>query len=110
MRTQLILTTAAFGLAGALGASAQVYSVNAVGYINVTVPAKSYSLAANQLNAGGNTIAEVLPSVPDGTTVFKYTQAAGFGANVRDFGEWQTPTAPSSRVKVSSCRTMVGLR
>jgi len=93
MRTQLILTTAAFGLAGALGASAQVYSVNAVGYINVTVPAKSYSLAANQLNAGGNTIAEVIPSVADGTTVFKYSQAGGFAANVRDFGEWQVPTA-----------------
>lgn len=88
MRTQLILTTAAFGLAGALGASAQVYSVNAVGYINVTVPAKSYALVANQLNAGGNTAKEVIPSVPDGTTIFKYAQGAGFSANTFDFGEW----------------------
>jgi hypothetical protein len=88
MRTQLILTTAALGLAGSLGASAQVYSVNAVGYINITVPAKSYALVANQLNAGGNTIKEVIPSVPDGTTVFKYAQGSGFSANQADFGAW----------------------
>jgi hypothetical protein len=88
MRTQLILTTAALGLAGSLGASAQVYSVNAVGYINITVPAKSYALVANQLNVGGNTIKEVIPSVPDGTTVFKYAQGSGFSANQADFGAW----------------------
>ncbi len=93
MRTQLILTTAAFGLAGALGASAQVYSVNAVGYINVTVPAKSYALVANQLNAGGNTAKDVIPSVPDGTTIFKYAQGSGFGANTFDFGAWSNEGA-----------------
>lgn len=95
MRTQLILTTAAFGLAGALGASAQVYSVNAVGYINTTVPAKSYALVANQLNAGGNTIKDVIPSAPDGTTVFKYTQAGGFSAVTYDGldNAWSNPAA-----------------
>jgi hypothetical protein len=93
MRTQLILTTAAFSVAGILGVSAQVYSVNAVGYINVTVPAKSYVLAANQLNTGGNTLKEVLPAVPDGTIVFKYTQGAGFSANGFEFGEWANPNA-----------------
>jgi hypothetical protein len=91
MRTQLILTTAAF-VAGSLAASAQVYSVNAVGYINITVPAKSYALVANQLNVGGNTLLEVLPTAPDGTVVFKYTQAGGFSANGVEFGEWGTPT------------------
>lgn len=88
MRTQLILTTAVLGVAGSLGASAQVYSVNAVGYINITVPAKGYALAANQLNAGGNTINEVIPTAPDGTVVFRYAGASGFVSNVRDFGEW----------------------
>lgn len=88
MRTQLILTTAALGVASSLGAFAQVYSVNAVGYINVSVPARSFVLMANQLNAGGNTVAEVLPAVPEGTIVFKYSQAGGFGANSFEFGEW----------------------
>lgn len=90
MRTQLILTTAAF-VAGSLAASAQVYSVNAVGYINITVPAKSFALVANQLNVGGNTVAEVLPGAPDGTVLFKYSQGSGFAANGVEFGEWGTP-------------------
>lgn len=93
MRTQLILTTAAVGMAGSLGAFAQVYSVNAVGYINISVPAKGYALVANQLNSGGNTIKEVLPAPAEGTVVFKYTQAGGFSSNGFEFGEWGTPTA-----------------
>lgn len=93
MRTQLILTTAAIGMAGSLGAFAQVYSVNAVGYINLTIPAKGYLLAANQLNSGGNTLKEVLPSVADGTIVFKYSQAGGFAAVGFEFGEWANPAA-----------------
>jgi len=91
MRTQLILTTAAIGMAGSLGAFAQVYSVNAVGYINVTVPAKGYSLIANQLNAGGNTIKEVLPTAPEGTVVFTYSQAGAFASTLVEFGEWSNP-------------------
>jgi len=91
MRTQLILTTAAIGVASSLGALGQVYSVNAVGYINITVPSKSYVLAANQLNAGGNTLKEVLPNVPEGTVVFKYAQAGGFAAIGFEFGEWGAP-------------------
>jgi hypothetical protein len=91
MRTQLILTTAAIGVASSLGAIGQVYSVNAVGYINITVPAKSYVLAANQLNSGGNKVSEVLPTAPDGTVLFKYRQATGFSANGVEFGEWTDP-------------------
>lgn len=91
MRTKLILTTAVVGVAGSLGAAAQVYSVNAVGYINVTVPARGYALVANQLNAGGNTVQEVLGTQPDGTILFKYSQAGGFAANGAEFGEWENP-------------------
>lgn len=92
MRTQLILTTAAFGLASAIGAQAQaVYSVNAVGYINLTIPAKKYILTANQLKAGGNTAAEVIPNAKDGTIIFRYAGAAGFVANGYEFGAWTVP-------------------
>jgi hypothetical protein len=70
---------------------AQVYSVNAVGYINVTVNPNALSIVANQLNTGGNTLAEVIPNAPDGTIVYLYSQAAGFTPAVRDFGEWGTP-------------------
>lgn len=78
MRTQLILTTAAVGLASSLGAIAQVYSVNAVGYINVSVPAKKYVLVANQLKAASNAIKDVIPTALAGTTVFTYANGAGF--------------------------------
>jgi hypothetical protein len=91
MRTKLILTTAAIGVAGSLGAFAQVYSVNAVGYINVTVPANSFALIANQLNTGGNKVTEVLPTVAEGTIVFKYSAGAGFTPNGFEFGEWANP-------------------
>lgn len=89
MRTQLILTTAVLGVAGSLGASAQVYSVNAVGYINVSVPAGKLNLVANQLNAGGNKISEVLAPAGDVTV---YTYAAGaFTLNAYSLGEWANP-------------------
>jgi hypothetical protein len=91
MRTKLVLTTAALGVAGSLGAVAQVYSVNAVGYINVTVPANQFVIAANQLNTGGNTIAQVIPTTVEGTTIYKYG-AAGFEVpNAFEFGEWGNP-------------------
>jgi hypothetical protein len=98
MRTKLILTTAALGVAS-LGAFAQVYSVNAVGYINVTVPANGLRLVANQLNTGEgaslNRVTEVFPNAPDGLIVYKYVPGAGFSINsVSDFGdgpEWDNP-------------------
>lgn len=92
---KLILTTAVFGVAS-LGALAQVYSVNAVGYINVTVPASGYALVANQLNAGtaaSNKITEVLPGVPEDTIVFTYSTTGGFSANQLSFGAWGDPNA-----------------
>lgn len=73
MRTKTLILTAALGAFGAASAMAQVYSVNAVGYINVSVPA-GFSMIANQLNASpDNTLATLMPSPPDGTTVYKYT-------------------------------------
>jgi hypothetical protein len=89
MRTKLILTTAVLGVAGSLGASAQVYSVNAVGYINITVPAGKLALVANQLNAGqNNTIADVIPTASEGTIVFRYAAGSGFVGNGYEFGAW----------------------
>jgi hypothetical protein len=94
MRTKLILTTAALGVAGSLGAVAQVYSVNAVGYINKTVAAGKLALIVNQLNTGGNTVAEVIPSPSDGTTIYKYVAGTGFSVNSYTAGlGWDTPTA-----------------
>jgi len=62
---------------------AQVYSLNAVGYINVTCPganptsgAGGYTIIANQLNSGNNVITNLIVADPagsmDGDTVYKY--------------------------------------
>jgi len=61
MRTKTLLLTAALGAASLATSMAQVYSVNSVGYINLTMRPGKFELVANQLNTGGNTLNEVLP-------------------------------------------------
>lgn len=98
MRTKSLLLMAAIAAVATAGAFAQgnVYSVNAVGYVNKSM-ARGFNLVANPLNAGGNTLAEVLPSVPLGSRVFKYNNGSFTIATFEedDFGVqgWTTPTA-----------------
>jgi hypothetical protein len=81
MRTKTLLLTAALSAAGIATSMAQVFSVNAVGYVNKTVPANTaggagkLALISNPLDAGqgNNTIANLFKGVPDGTQVYKYT-------------------------------------
>lgn len=92
MRTKLLLSAAVLGVAGIIAASAQVYSVNVVGYINVDVP-PGFSMIANQLDSGNNTVGSLMPSVPEGTTLFKFNPATGaYVGNAFEFGEWGDPT------------------
>jgi hypothetical protein len=78
MRTKALLLAAAFAAAGVSTSVAQaVYSVNAVGYVNVTV-VNGYNMIANPLNAGtgNNTITKLFapanfsPSIPGGSDVY----------------------------------------
>jgi len=74
MRTKTLLLTAAVFAAG-LGASmAQVYSVNAVGYVNVSLPV-GFSLLANPLQQTNDLISTVIPAAPDGTQVLTWNPA-----------------------------------
>lgn len=78
MKTKILLTTAALAVAGIVAANAQtVYSVNVVGYVNVTLK-PGFNLIANPLNTTNNTIASLLPNVPGNTQLFKYTTGVGF--------------------------------
>jgi hypothetical protein len=92
MRTKLLLSAAVLGVAGVIAASAQVYSVNVVGYINVPVPA-GFSMIANQLNASpDNTLATLMPNPPEGTTIYKFLPATGeYDISGFEFGEWSQP-------------------
>lgn len=73
MRTKTLLLTAALCAVGVVTSLAQapVYSVNAVGYVNVTLK-PGYNLISNPLNGTNNAISTVLPTVPEGTSAFKW--------------------------------------
>lgn len=72
MRTKALLLTAAVVAAGCTAATAQsVYSVNAVGYVNLNLGAQ-FSLIANPLNGTNNLLSTILPVVPDGSQLLKW--------------------------------------
>ena len=69
---------------------AQVYSLNVVGYYNVTVPSGFY-FAANQLKAGNNSIKEVLPPSANlsSCSVLVWNKSiAKFQENITDGTDW----------------------
>jgi hypothetical protein len=76
MRTKTLLLTAVLGIAGAVSSSAQVYSVNAVGYVNVVIP-RGFSMIANPLKAADSKISALIPTAPAGTTIYKFNPATG---------------------------------
>jgi hypothetical protein len=95
----MLIATAAACAVGIATSVAQVYSVNAVGYVNVNVNEKpavatTLLLVANPLNAGGNTLAEVFPALPDLTLFFPFNNGTGlFDGPYTYFGGWDIPTA-----------------
>lgn len=94
MRTKTLLAAAAISAAFAVTASAQtVYSVNAVGYVNVTVPANQFAIVANPLNQPTNSLNAVLPDLPAGTRVYLWN-GTSFGPEIRKTATgWLPPTA-----------------
>jgi hypothetical protein len=79
MRTKTLAIAAALCAASIATSVAQsVYSVNAVGYVNVTL-APGFNLVANPLiaDAGKDTIAELFKGVPVGTVLYKFDASTG---------------------------------
>ena len=92
MRTKTLLIAAVVGAVSMATALAQeVTSVNAVGYVNKEL-APGFNLISNPLSNGGNTLAEVIPSPPDGSQVFLFQngqwQSSIFSSLL---GGWDTP-------------------
>jgi hypothetical protein len=59
-----------------VAASAQtVYSVNSVGYINLSIP-PGFSTFANQLKTADNTLDDLFPTPPNGMQVFSWNGTA----------------------------------
>jgi hypothetical protein len=97
MRAKTLLLTAALSAVSIAAAVAQtVYSVNAVGYVNVTVPAGKFALLANPLNQPTNSIAAVLPDVPANTVVYVYNATtSAFDTATKRGTVWTGPAAAS---------------
>jgi len=87
MRTKALLLSAALFAAGLTASTAQsVYSVNAVGYVNLSLPA-GYTMIANPLNTTNNTLQALLPDAPNGSQMLKWT-GSGFVVSTMFFGAW----------------------
>jgi hypothetical protein len=84
MRTKTVLLTAAICAAGAATSMAQVFSVNAVGYVNKTIPKGGFAMVSNPLKAATNTVNALFTPVPPGFQVFVYTPGKGFDVGTYD--------------------------
>jgi hypothetical protein len=100
MRTKTLLLTAALSAAGVASSLAQVYSVNAVGYV-VKPLTNGFNLISNPLRnteANGNRIRNLVGTVPNGTSVYLFNNATG-GYDIANFSTilgW-TPAATVDR-------------
>src|ERR1022692_4123336 len=97
MRTKTLVLSAILGALSSASLMAQVFSLNAVGYINVTC-SPGYSMMANQLNTTNNNISplldsQVLDGGKDGTVFFKFSGSAWTPLVVDSFST-STPFIP----------------
>jgi hypothetical protein len=80
MRTKALILAAAFAAAGVATSMAQVYSVNAVGYVNVNLD-PGFNMVSNPLNAADNSVGalfrNITPAIPPGLKVFVFNNATG---------------------------------
>jgi hypothetical protein len=95
MKAKALLAAGLLMAAGVASSSAQtVYSVNAVGFVNVACP-PGFSLIANPLAAATNTVVALFPNAASGTQVFKFNPATGgfVSTTFSSFlGAWTDPT------------------
>src|ERR1035441_715219 len=86
MRTKALLGLAALAVGLSTSMAQNVYSLNVVGYINITVGA-GYTLCANQLNNGTNGINDVLANPPGGALVLTFVNN-DYKTDAADSGAW----------------------
>src|SRR6188508_1855506 len=90
MRTKTLLLTAALSAAGIATSMAQVYSVNAVGYINTTMR-PGFNMVANQLNkTPNNSLNNVISGVPVESQVLKF-ENNNYTLELYDGATWIKP-------------------
>jgi hypothetical protein len=100
MRTKTLLLTAALSAAGIATSMAQVYSVNAVGYINTTM-APGFNMVANQLNkTPNNSLNNVITGVPVESQVLKFV-SSNYQLELYDGATWIKPDGSPGTLSAS---------
>jgi hypothetical protein len=66
-----------------LSGAESIFSINVVGYVNTQFP-PGLSLKANPLVAETNTLAHLIPTAPDGTQVYKFTEGSNYEISTFD--------------------------
>jgi len=92
MKAKAIFAAGLLMAAAAAQSTAQtVFSVNAVGFVNVSFP-PGFTLACNPLEGATNTVPALFPFVPNGTSVFKFDSSLGsYVGSTFLFGSWNNP-------------------
>jgi hypothetical protein len=110
MRTKALLLAAALTAAGIASTMAQsnVYSLNVVGYVNVTM-VDGFTLVSTPLNNANNAVSNLLANAPLDTTVYTFS-GGNFVLNNLDLfgGGWQDPTQDLSPGKGYFVRNVSG--
>ena len=118
MRTKTLILSGVVAALASASLMAQVYSLNSVGYINVTIPSNSFALISDQLYANGQGVAQTVSPLLDtqvldgqhaGLTFYKFTPGPSGGYFI--FGvEPSTPPAwsidPATSVNAASETTL----
>ena len=103
MRTKTLLLSAALTAAGVCSSLAQVYSVNAVGYVNLVV-APGLSMIANPLSATDNTLGGVLTTAtgtPFGTQIYQFNGTTFVAALYDDIDGWTSNGQPAANLPLA---------
>jgi hypothetical protein len=107
MRTKTLVLSGVVAALTSASVLAQVYSLNSVGYVNVTIPT-GYSIVSDQLYANGQGVAQYVSPLLDtqvlngnesGLTFYKYNATSGayfeFGVNAADTAWAADPANPT---------------
>jgi len=92
MRANTLLGTwtVVAGLSGICSAAEPAQSISSVGFIKLTIPV-GFSLIANPLDAGDNSIGAILPDMPEGAVIYRFGGSPPkFSINTYE-GGWTQP-------------------
>ncbi len=98
MRTKALLGAAILAAGLASSMAQNVYSLNVVGYYNVTVPANGFAMVANQFNTTNNTLGALIANPPVNTTVYKF---GGSGWTGYTFDEFDLKWLPDGNATIN---------